>query len=532
MIFNPLEDYLKRLAPSHLANVESFFNELLERSRVNVDENRETVKRYDNYRENLSKLKRRFNLLRFLRVLAFITLILIPIAIWVITPKIKKMREDISDADKKIAELLAKANAQMLPLNRLFTDRDSLTLIEKTIPKMRFFDCFSATQEMDMRTNFDLSDQDDVSQSTTDVLAGEYNENPFLFENRLIHTMGTQVYNGYKTISWRESYTDSNGRRQTRVRTQTLHASVVKPKPFYNTQAVLNYGSQGGPELSFSRDATYLHNKSEKQIERLVKRGDKRLKRKTDKAVKQNEDFVSMSNTEFEVLFDALDRTNEVQFRTLFTPLAQTNMVDLILSREGYGDDFSFFKVNRMNKIVAKHSQGRDVFLTADKYHSHSFDITKESFISRNKEFFKAVFFDFAPILAIPIYQERPVHSLKPIPDSSRLYSSMECESLANAVSRSLLVHPDTKTEAILKTQYVKTESGSDKIKVASYSYDIIPRIDVIPVLGGDGRMHGVPVPWDEYIPLQAFKELSVSDRTKAGKNTVLAVKNGLCIFN
>ncbi len=490
-----------------------------------------TVKRYDAYRENLSKLKRKYNLFRVLRVLMILTLVLIPIVIWVMTPKIREMRADIAEADKKIAELLAQANAQMLPLNRLFSDRDSLELIEQTIPQMDFFDCFSAKQEMEMRTNFDFSDSDERNLSTIDVLAGEYNENPFLFENKLVHTMGTQVYNGYKTISWTETYTDSQGKRQTRVRTQTLHASVVKPKPFYSTQVVLNYGSQGGPELSFSRDASYLHNKSEKQIERLVKRGDKKLKKKTDKAIKKNDDFVSMSNTEFEVLFDALDRTNEVQFRTLFTPLAQTNMVDLILSKNGYGDDFSFIKRNRMNKIVSRHSQGRAIFLTASSYHSHSFDIIKESFISKNKEYFKAVFFDFAPLLAIPMYQERPVHSLKPIPDTSRLYSSSECESLANAVSRSLLVHPDTKTEAILKADYITSRNGSDEIRVHSYSYDIIPRIDVIPVLGGDGRLHGVPVPWDEYIALTASKELFVSSKANSEGRTVMASKNGLCIF-
>ena len=54
----------------------------------------------------------------------------------------------------------------------------------------------------------------------------------------------------------------------------------------------------------------------------------KKDEKKTDKAIKGNGDFMSMSNTDFEVLFDALDRTHEVQFRTLFTPLAQNNMVD------------------------------------------------------------------------------------------------------------------------------------------------------------------------------------------------------------
>ena len=86
-----------------------------------------------------------------------------------------------------------------------------------------------------------------------------------------------------------------------------------------------------------------------------------------------------MSNTRFEVLFGALDRTNEVQFRELFTPLAQTNMVDLILSKTGYGDDFNFRKRRRMNEIVSEHSQGRVMNLVPKDYTSYSFDFIKET---------------------------------------------------------------------------------------------------------------------------------------------------------
>ena len=146
-----------------------------------------------------------------------------------------------------------------------------------------------------MVTNFDFGDRNDIEQSTLDVLAGHYNENPFLFENRLIHRMGTEVYHGYKTIRWTERYRSSDGKWHTRTRTQTLHATVTKPKPFYSTQVVLNYCAQGGPELSFSRDATNLDEKNERQIERYLKRGEKKLKKKTDEAIKNNSDFVSMS---------------------------------------------------------------------------------------------------------------------------------------------------------------------------------------------------------------------------------------------
>ena len=344
--------------------------------------------------------------------------------------------------------------------------------------------------------------------------------------------MGTETYHGYKTIHWTEHYVDSDGKRRSRTRSETLHATVTKPKPFYNTRVILNYCAQGAPDLKFSRDASHLDQKSEKAIERLVKRGEKKLKKKTEDAISENRDFMSMSNTDFEVLFDALDRTDEVQFRTLFTPLAQTNMVSLILSKAGYGDDFNFVKTKRTNRIMTNHSQGRAIRLLPEHYVSYSYDVVKENFVEKNKVFFKDVYFDFAPLWAIPIYQERPIHSLKPIPDVSQLYSLKECEVLANAVDRKYVVHPDTKTQAILKSTFVRSRDKIDETCITAYSYDIEKRVDMVSVRGGDGYYHDVPVEWDEYLPLEAQHNFYVSSDGLAENKTVIARHNGLCIFN
>ena len=530
VIYEPLEDYENRLKSLHEEKTKAYLEALVKQSGVDVEQNRETVRQYNAYQENLVKLKRKLNWRKVFRVLMCITVVLIPVVILKTTPKIKALRTEIAEADKRSEELLAEAHNQMLPLNNLFTDRDGLNLIEAVMPLLSFDERLSVKQEADMKINYDFCEQNEEEQSTVDVLAGNYNENPFLFENKLIHTMGTETYHGYKTIYWTETYRDSNGKLRTRTRSQTLHATVTKPTPFYHTQVVLNYCSQGGPELSFSRDASHLEQKSERQIERYVKRGEKKLKRKTDKAIRKNDDFVSMSNSDFEVLFDALDRTNEVQFRSLFTPLAQTNMVELILSKAGYGDDFHFIKQRRTNKIVSNHSQGRAINLLPKEYTSYSYDVIQENFIGKNIAFFKAVYFDFAPLLSIPAYQERPVHSLKPIPDAAQLYSLKECEALANCVSHQYTVHPDTKTSAILKSSFVQTADGADEICITAYSYDIEKRVDIVSVHGGDGHFHNVPVEWDDYLPLEAYNNFCVCANEAKINKKVLARRNGLCI--
>ena len=531
VIYDPVEEFDGKYRQLHGENTDKFLEELVRRSGVDIEQNRKTVSLYNTYRENVAKLKKKLNWLRFLRVLMCITILLIPLVVLKMTPMIRQLRAEIEEADKRAEELLAEAYRQMQPLNSLFTDRDALSLIETTLPLLSFAPCFTAKQEADMKINYDFTEHNAEEQSTLDVLAGSYNENPFLFENKLVHTMGTETYHGYKTISWTETYYD-NGKLKTRVKTQTLHATVTKPKPFYNTQVVLSYCAQGGPELSFSRDATHLDRKSEREIERYVKRGEKKLQRKTEKALSQNDDFVSMSNSDFEVLFDALDRTDEVQFRTLFTPLAQTNMVDLLLSKVGYGDDFHFIKAKRTNRIIANHSQGRAINLLPGDYTSYSYDIIQQNFTGKNKEFFKAVYFDFAPVWAIPMYQERPVHSLKPIPDYSQRYALKECEALANAVDRKYLVHPHTKTQAILKSTFVGSKNNADETCITAHSYDIAKRVDMVSVHGGDGRFYSVAVEWDEYLPLEASNNFYISTGQLAGNKSVMARRDGLCIFN
>ena len=90
--------------------------------------------------------------------------------------------------------------------------------------------------------------------------------------------------------------------------------------------------------------------------------------------------------------------------------------------------------------------------------------------------------------------------------------------------------HPSSKTRAILKSSYIKGSGDTDVMNINAFSYDIIGRIEVVYMMGGDGRMHGVTVPWDEYVPLKAQNSFSVSSAEKTGK-TKLSSRHGLYAF-
>ena len=170
--------------------------------------------------------------------------------------------------------------------------------------------------------------------------------------------------------------------------------------------------------------------------------------------------------------------------------------------------------------------------LLPETYASYSYDIIKDNFTLKNAENIQAIYFDFAPLLAIPVYQERPVHSLKPSPDSSQLYSLKECEALANAIDYKYVVHPDTKTKAILKSAFVSSKDNVDETCITAYSYDVENRVDIFSVQGGDGHFHNVPVEWDEYLPLEAQNNFYISTKETAQSKSVIATRNDLCIFN
>ena len=148
VIYNPLEEFVSKFKNIHEQHTNEFFEKLVQESGINIEKNKETVRLYNEYRENLAKLKKKLNWWRFLRVLMCITILLIPLVILKTTPKIKALRTEIEESDNRAEELLNEANNQMLPLNKLFTNRDALNIIESTIPLISFDSSFSVKQEL------------------------------------------------------------------------------------------------------------------------------------------------------------------------------------------------------------------------------------------------------------------------------------------------------------------------------------------------------------------------------------------------
>lgn len=552
-ILEPLEAYKKSYKAQFSKALDNAFDDLVERSGIDVAANRATVKAYraecaaqKAAEGKMSSVKALKGFCIFLIVagcIAAVTGILLlvdgnvlagaislPIGAasviamalllrFYFKPRQQNIQAIIGAHKRKADEHLGKAWAQMAPLNDLFDGDITKRLIEQTVPLVKLDDNFSMHRYDYLAGKYGFGANNSCSRSTIGILTGEILGNPFVVDRQLVTEMGEHTYTGSIVISWTTTYTDSEGHIHTQPHTQTLVASVTKPMPIYSKQTRLIYGNEAAPALSFSHEPSHAEKMSENQLDRRVKTGVKRIRRKQKKALKTGTSgFTEMGNEQFDVLFNALDRDNEVEFRLLFTPLAQKNMLALMTDPAGFGDDFRFYKRRCLNYISSEHSANWDMDTRSFRYCSFDVDASRRTFFGFNRQYFKSLYFDLAPLLSIPLYQQHKPGEYIYKEKYHRNYTDYEAEYCANMLGQDEFRHPASATPSILKTSLIDKYGRTDRIEVTAYSYRVEKRVDFVSVFGGDGRLHAVPVPWDEYVPIERtsavqLKELGYTER-------------------
>ena len=396
----------------------------------------------------------------------------------------------------------------MAKLNASYDWSISSDLMEMTTPLIDLDHYFDVNKFEYLHEKYGLEDCTNPNQSTNYVLSGQINGNPFVLVNSFNTRMSTKTYSGSIVIHWTTTETDSKGQMRTVHHSETLIATVDKPAPIYYYDTRLIYGNDAAGNLEFSRKPVLRSDLDEKDIDRMVRKGEKKLQKMTEKAVSKGKQFNAMANSKFEVLFNALDRTNELEYRLMFTPLAQNNMIDLIQNNP-YGDDFCFFKDKNLNYIISSHSQRQDYKIDPNNFEDYDIDSAKTKFIDINSNFFRGLYFDLAPLLSIPLYQQTKTHEyIYKIPYEA-YNTKFEQESLANRLNKRILVAEDSKTDAILKCSFNHKDKDTDYITVRAHSYRTEPRVDYVNRIGGDGHIHTIPVHWEEYIPV--FKDTDIA---------------------
>ena len=425
----------------------------------------------------------------------------------------------IAEMEQDRRRLTDEAWCQMAPLNDLYDWNLTTKMVQEIVPQLKFDRYVPASRLDEFLGEYGWRGDFGDERSMTFVQSGEVNGNPFVFCEARRMSWGEKSYSGSLEITWTERTRDLDGKLRRIVRHQTLTASVEKPCPRYKGEAFLVYGNSAAPGLVFSRKPSELSGLDDGFFNRLKLCREIRRLESYSRDLTDGSSYTIMSNQEFEALFHATDRNDEVGFRLLFTPIAQTQMLALLKDKDvGFGDDFAFFKDHCINVIWAKHLRDYSLDSNPEQFRNFSYEDARIQFKAINEAKFKSLYFALAPLLTIPLYQEpKPAHS-ESCDGACGDASCWEHESIANFIGEDVFRHPQSITRNMLKTSIVSRSDGVSTVSVTAHGYRGEKRVDHVRVYGGDGEWHSVPVPWTEYLPVSRTSMIAVAEKGGIGK--------------
>lgn len=561
-LLEPVKYYKDELAGKYLERITSVFENLLNRSNIDVEANRKSVKEYngnlDAKSKNESKLKWLGRLsmvigigIAYLILSEFINVqhlrdlmakkesikeigirttwmgLLLITLLYINLKYIRDKKRNLNDTIVHLATILKEKKeecySQVEPLLNLFDDNMSNDVITELIPTLTLDKDFKLDRYANLVTNFGMPAKLNDNLSVTDIISGEILGNPFIISKKVRNRVVDQEYTGSLTVSWTEYYTE-NGERKSRTVTETLVASIIRPKQIFESTINLIYGNDAAEHLTFTREPQFIHKLKPRKLEKYSKKLQKDVKKMSEKAIQKGTGFLEMGNLEFDALFGAFDRDNEVEFRVLFTPIAQRNMVELLKDTD-FGDDFSYYKINKLNNV----SNDRDWPLNIERsyYRDFSYDRISEKFFDINKKYFSNFYRLFLPILTIPIYHQHKSQDYIYGNEFNYNYNPYTSEMMANLLGDRVFAHPETTTQSILKTNTIGTKDDVDLVQVVANSYKEVTRTEYIPKYAGDGKRYYVPVDWIDYVPLTATGKMELKRINMREKEFEDSIDNG-----
>jgi len=446
-----------------------------------------------------------------------IVLIVLGLAIAILAYKLPKNK--IKLLDKKINELsgteqslLDTAYAQMNSLNNLYDWNIPCKIFNRLKTVVDLDSHFDVKKYQYLHDKYGFAENFDDKTSTLCVQSGSILGNPFLIAKTMEQYWYTKRYENSITIHWTTQVKTKDG-WTTQHHSQTLTAYIDKPAAGYYDYTTLIYGNDAAPNLSFSRAPSGIDGKDEKQISRMIRKESKQFDKKAREAILDNDpntNYVRFGNEEFESLFGGENRDNEVEFRLLFTPLAQTNLIKLIRSKDGFGDDWYFTKDHKLNFIQSRHSQAFDYSANPEQFIHFDLEAAHKRFVDYNNNFFKNFYYDLAPLISIPLYQQTKTKEYIYKKSFKGNVTYYEDEMMANSFNQSLFAHEDSNTNNILKASLKKTVNGTDEVTITAHGFRMEEHVTVFSQWGGDGHMHDIPVTWYEYVPVEKETAMAI----------------------
>ena len=554
---DPIAAYKERLYSDFVSVSENFFDDAVTRSGIDLAQNRrlasEIYRLLDEFCNADSKKSRLAALQWVLSIvvavwgivlfcmadqqkvpawhvgayLAVLALVLI-VSFWKIIPRIRALRKQISALQAVTRAKSALAREKLAPLYEYFDWNTLPSFVSQVLPFLEFDDYLNANRLADMEMNFNQYLPRDDDSSLFAAESGTFYGYPFVLARFLNYHFVEKEWHGSLEISWLATEKDSNGKYHTVTRYQTLHASITRPAPDFYTDSFLFTGHPAVPSLNFSREPSELSGEEGFFANFSKKRVLKKLHRFAQN-LEDSSNYTMMSNHDFEALFHCTDRSCEVGFRQLFTPLAQQMMLKLLNDKScSFGDNFYYIKHGMGSCIIPHHLD--DTRIASVPFRSGEFDFVKvkEQFRRESRDFFRSVYFTFAPLLTIPLYNEP--RKKENIPEADGV-SEAEVETAVNYVGGKFFAHPECITRNILLVRNFRTCGRFSAAEVYALGFKGINRVEYVSVLGGDGKWHNVPVEYVEYVSVTNVTTVLAAKEENAPEKNVLCRRRGIALW-
>ena len=571
VIYEPFKSYNEEFKNKINEESNKYFNELVKKSGISIEKDSILKKERDNLIINLNeksnilkKVKNKKNGFTFLAVFSLILsiililigvynlkspvyipilliiggVILIGLSIFLfiyiskkINPLVKESSKNEKAANQKLKEKEEEMSINMSCLNDLFDYGMQNEIISKAIPLIQLDKEFDISKYTFLNKKYKFDEDSDDNSSILYVQSGQIEGNPFLVYKEMNVEMITHTYTGSITVS----VTKRNSKGEVYHSSEILHASIKKEKPEYFDNTYLVYANDAAPHLCFSRKPVLSSHLEEKELEKFVKNKKKELDKLAKKELTKENGFTPLGNDKFDTLFNATNRNNEVEFRLLFTPLAQNNLVNLINSKEPFGDDFSYSKKKCLNYIKSNHSQYFDYVISPSYFESLDIESAREKFNDYSNNYFKNLYFDLLPIISIPELQQHKAEEYIYDKKYFSNFNRFEQESICNGLNFSNLLHEDTYKDlsfGIVKTSLTRKEDDADLISATCYSYGGEEKVEYIPRTASDGKTHMVPVHYVEYYPIKKENLVKITRSTINRKNINSNISNNSQLNN
>ncbi len=524
-ILNPVRyrtDFLKE----HASGTETYLNELLEQTGTSLKENQTDCQEINALDKVLLKTKRKFSLFKtgigiLLTLLVILTLTAIGGAYYVFTEpgislspaaiysifascilvavgflvlivltsvflskKSKKFKSTISNFEEVIDIKIQEAFVKLHDFYRAFNYSQVYSQIQAQIPEIEFLKSADTNFVKYIEKNFDPVYVPSSTSMLVNYKAGYFYKNPFIVGMYKEMNMVPHTYTGSLAISYYSGFGEHR-----RLVSETLHATLVKPKPEYKYIAVNSLYANAVPELEFEKAPVLDYNPA--KHDKYIKQAEKMLAQ----IEKKNADFTPMSNTEFEALFPATKRSSEQKYRAFFGQVAQQNLVNFAKTLLS-GRNYTYSKSHNTNEVALRELSESFGLNPLDFV---NYDLT--SFLSKYQKYAKelsaSLYDSFIPYLSNPVLLEGNISKQ---PEYTRNASILEHLALLTKFKNTELLPNESGIN-----EYILEPLPEYENVCKVHSFKAVPRVDYVVVNAGDGP-HQVPVNWTEYIPV--FKEL------------------------